>query len=156
MRATRAALMLLGLALAGYGFVLLFDNPAMTVLRIAVWALAGVVVHDLVFAPLCVALGLAGRLLIPRRWWAPVAIAAFCTVVLVLLAIPVYDKPGMRPDNLTVLDRNYHVGLWVSLAIVWTCVPAYLVAMRLLPRRQDEVVEQQGPNDIETEPPAVG
>ncbi len=35
-----------------------------------------------------------------------------------------------------VLDRNYHVGLWISLAIVWACVPLYLVAMRLLPVRR--------------------
>jgi hypothetical protein len=54
----------------------------------------------------------------------------------VMLAIPVFDKPGMRPDNLTVLDRNYRAGLWISLAIVWACVPLYLVAMRLLPVRK--------------------
>ncbi len=35
----------------------------------------------------------------------------FCSVVLVLLAIPVYGKPGMRSDNMTVLDRNYPMGL---------------------------------------------
>jgi len=48
----------------------------------------------------------------------------------------VLDKPGMRPDNRTVLDRNYHARLWISLAIVWACVPLYLVAMRLLPVRR--------------------
>jgi hypothetical protein len=37
---------------------------------------------------------------------------------------------------LTVLYRNYHAGLWISLAIVWACVPPYLVAMRLLPVRK--------------------
>jgi hypothetical protein len=55
---------------------------------------------------------------------------------LVLLAIPVFDKPGMRPDNLTVLDRNYHAGLWISLAVVWARVPLYLLAARLLPVRK--------------------
>jgi len=42
----------------------------------------------------------------------------------------------MRPDNLTVLDRNYHAGLWISLATGWACLPLYLVAMRLLPVRK--------------------
>ena len=42
----------------------------------------------------------------------------------------------MRPDNLTVLDRNYHAGLWISLAIVWACVPLHLVAMRLVAVRE--------------------
>jgi hypothetical protein len=54
-------------------------------------------------------------------------VAAFCSVVLVFLAIPVYGKPGMRPDNMTVLDRNYPLGLWISLAIVWACVPLYFL-----------------------------
>jgi hypothetical protein len=86
------------------------------------------VLHDAVFAPLCVALGFAGRRLIPGKWRPPIAVAAFCSVVLVFLAIPVYGKPGMRPDNMTVLDRNYSLGLWISLAIVWACVPLYYLA----------------------------
>ena len=64
-------------------------------------------------------------------------------------------KPGMRPDNMTVLDRNYPLGLSISLAIVWMCVLVYLLATRLLPVRQDEVVEQQRPDDVERQPPAV-
>ena len=43
---------------------------------------SGVVLHDFVFAPVCVALGFAGRRLIPGKWWAPIAVAAFCSVVL--------------------------------------------------------------------------
>ena len=96
----------------------------------------------------------AGRL-IPGNWWAPIAVAAFCSVILVFLAIPVYGKPGMRPDNLTVLNRNYPLGLWISLAIVWACVPMYYLATRLLPARNDEVVERQGADDVEGQPPAV-
>ncbi len=53
--------------------------------------------------------------------------AAFCSVVLAFLAVPVYGKPGMRPDNMTVLDRNYPLGLSISLAIVWLCLLIYLL-----------------------------
>jgi hypothetical protein len=151
----RAILIALGLAGIAYGAVLLWDNPPVIIFRILVWALIGVVVHDAVFAPLCVALGFAGRRLIPGTWWAPVAVAALCSVVLAFLAIPVYGKPGMRPDNMTVLDRDYPLGLWISLAIVWACVPLYYVAMRLLPVRQDQVVQQQGADDVDGEPPTV-
>ena len=55
----------------------------------------------------------------------------------------------MHLDNMTVLDRNYPLGLWVSLAIVWACVPLYYLLARLLPVRQDEVVEQQRADDVE-------
>ena len=151
----RVTLVVLGLAVGVYGAVLVLDNPPVIIIRIVVWALVGIVLHDLVFAPICVALGFAGRRLIPGRWWPPIALAALCSVVLVFLAVPVYGKPGMRPDNMTVLDRNYKLGLWISLAIVWACVPLYYLAMRLLPVRQDEMVDQESADDVERQPPAV-
>src|SRR3954471_10591460 len=151
----RVALIILGVALGAYGAGLVWGNPPVIIMRIVVWALVGVVLHDLVFAPVCVALGFAARRLIPGKWWPPIAVAAFCSVVLGFLAIPVYGKPGMRPDNMTVLDRNYPVGLWISLAAVWACVPVYYLTARLLPVRQDEVVEQQSPDDVERQPPTL-
>jgi hypothetical protein len=151
----RVVLIVLGLILGVYGAVLVWENPPVIIMRIVVWALVGVVLHDLVFAPVCVALGFAGRRLIPGRWWPPIAVAAFCSVVLVFLAIPVYGKPGIRPDNMTVLDRNYPLGLSISLGVVWMCVLFYFLAMRLLPVRQDEVVEQESADDVERQPPAV-
>jgi hypothetical protein len=129
MTTVRVVLIGVGLVIGGYGAVLVWENPPVIIIRIVVWALVGVVLHDAVFAPLCVALGFTGRRLIPGRWWPPVAVAAFCSVVLVFLAIPVYGKPGMRPDNMTVLDRNYPLGLWISLAIVWAFVPLYYLTM---------------------------
>ena len=151
----RVTLIALGLAVGVYGAVLVWDNPPVIIMRILVWALLGLVLHDLVFAPACVALGFAGRRLIPGKWWPPIAVAAFCSIVLVFLAIPVYGKPGMRPDNMTVLDRDYPLGLWSSLAVVWTCVPLYYLAMRFLPVGQDEVVDQQSADDVQRQPPSV-
>jgi hypothetical protein len=148
-------LIALGLALGGYGALLLWDNPWQVMIHIGMWAAAGVVIHDFVFAPLCAAVGVAVRKLVRGRWWTPVAVAGLCTVVLALLAIPVYAKPGAHLDNMTVLDRNYPVGLWVSIAIVWACVPLYYLVIRLLPVCQDHVVEQQGAADVDGKPEAV-
>ena len=153
--AVRFVLIVLGVAIGAYGAVLLWENPPVITMRILVWALVGVVLHDAVFAPVCVALGFVGRRLIPGKWWAPIALAVFCSVVLAFLAVPVYGKPGMRPDNMTVLDRNYPLGLSISLSVVWMCVLVYLLAARLLPVRQDEVVEQQSTDDVERQPPAL-
>jgi hypothetical protein len=139
----RAVLVVLGIVMGGYGAVLLWENPPVIIMRILVWALVGVVLHDAVFAPVCVALDFAARRLIPGKWWPPVAVAAFCSIVLVFLAIPVYGKPGMRPDNMTVLDRDYPLGLWVSLAIVWACVPVYLLAVHLLRARGRDGIGQR-------------
>ncbi|TRW86355.1 hypothetical protein FK535_07820 [Mycolicibacterium sp. 018/SC-01/001] len=155
MTAVRAVLVVVGVVLAAYGALLLVDFSPAVLIRIAIWAAAGVVLHDFVFAPLCAALGFAGRRLVPAVWRAPVGIAALCTVVLALLAVPVYDKPGMRPDNMTVLDRDYVTGFWIAVAVVWVCVPIWLVARRFLPVRQDQVVDGQGADHVERQPPAV-
>jgi hypothetical protein len=149
-------LVALGLALAVYGVVLVADNSTDVIVRIVVWALIGVLLHDAVFAPLCVALGFAGRRLLPHKWWTPVLVAALMTVILVLLAIPVYSKPGLHLDNLTVLDRNYEAGFWIALGVVWGAALLYLVGDRVLPVGQNEVVESQGADDVETQPPSPG
>jgi hypothetical protein len=151
----RVVLIALGLALGGYGVLLVWDNPWQVIINIGMWAAAGVVIHDFVFAPLCAAVGVAVRKLVRGRWWTPAAVAGLCTAVLALLAIPVYSKPGAHLDNMTVLDRNYPVGLWVSIAIVWACVPLYYLVITLLPVRQDGVVERQGPADVDGKPEAV-
>jgi hypothetical protein len=142
----RVILIALGLAVGVYGAVLVWENPPVIIMRILVWALVGVILHDAVFAPVCVVLGSAGRRLIPGKWWPPIAVAALCSVVLVFLAIPVYGKPGMRPDNMTVLDRDYPMGLWISLAVVWACVPLYYLVRtayrRVRPARKLESSSQ--------------
>jgi hypothetical protein len=153
--AVRVLLVVAGIALGLYGATLLWDNPVEILIRIAIWAAAGVVLHDFVFAPLSAAVGFAGRRLVPRSWWPPVAVAALCSAVLGLLAIPVYSRPGAHADNMTVLDRNYPLGLAVSLTAVWACAVVYLLVRRLLPVRQDEVVQRQGADHVDGQPPTV-
>jgi hypothetical protein len=155
MTAVRVVLAAFGVVIGSYGVVLLWDNPPVIIMRILVWAVVGVVLHDLVFAPMCVALGFAGRRLIPGKWWPPVAVAALCSVVLVFLAIPVYGKPGMRPDNITVLDRNYPLGLWISLSIVWACVPLYCLASHLRVRLDPGNRPLHAPSDGRSHSPHV-
>jgi hypothetical protein len=153
--AIRILLLVTGLAAGLYGAWLLWEFPVVIIVRIAVWAGVGLAVHDFVFAPLCAALGFTGRKLVRGRWWTPVTVAGLCTVVLALLAIPVFSKPGLRPDNMTVLNRDYPLGLWVSIAVVWACVPIYYLIVRRLPVRQDEAVEREGADDVEGQPPPV-
>jgi hypothetical protein len=153
--ALRGLLIALGLAVGAYGVVLVLDNPTQIIIRIGVWAAAGVLLHDAVFAPACLALGFAARRILPRAWWSAFLVAGLCTVVLVLLAIPVYDKPGLQPDNASVLDRDYQWGFWVALAVVWAAALLYLIVNRVLPVRQNDVIEQQRSGNVEAQPPSV-
>lgn len=79
--------------------------------------------------------------------------AALCSVVLVLLALPVYDKPGRRADNLTVLDRDYHAGLWISLGVVWASALVFHIGARLLPLRKEQVVQGESADGVGGQPP---
>jgi hypothetical protein len=164
----RVLLGAVGLALIAYGAVLLLDNPGPTLLRIVIWAAAGVVLHDFVFAPVVAAFGYAGRRILPKAWWAPVGVAALLSVILLLLAIPVFDRPGAKPLNPTVVDRDYPLGLWISLALVWTCALLYVGFRRVrnrspvtsapksqLPVGEDEVVDQQRASHVDRQPPPV-
>jgi NADH:ubiquinone oxidoreductase subunit 6 (subunit J) len=155
MTAIRVVLLLAGLGLGLYGAVLLYDNPPVILLRIAIWAGAGVLLHDFVFAPVSAALGWAGRRVIPSSVRVPVGVAGLCVVVLALLAVPVFDKPGAHRDNFTVLDRDYHQGLLLAVGAVAVALLCYLLASRLLPIRQDQVVDRQRADDVDRQPPAV-
>lgn len=152
MTATRLLLAVIGIGLDGYGLLLVWENPPVTIIRILVWSVVAVVVHDFLFAPLCAAAGWAGRRLIPVGSRSPVAVAVLCSVVLVLLAVPVYGRPGMRPDNMTVLDRDYPLGLAVSLGVVWLSVLGYELVKRLLPVGENDVVERERADDIDRQP----
>lgn len=161
----RIALGVLGVAAIGYGALLLLDNPWPILLRIAIWAAAGVLLHDFVFAPLVAAFGFAGRRVLPRAWWAPLGVAGLVSVVLVALAVPVFDRPGARPTNPTVLDRDYPLGLWLALGLTWLVTLLFLGFRRARNRSavtsapkspvgEDEVVEGQGADDVGRQPPA--
>jgi hypothetical protein len=127
----RLLLLLAGLWTAGYGVLLLSKHPPRDLVWIAVWFAGGILAHDAVFAPLCAALGLGARLLLPRRWWAPAACGAVCTVTLLLVAAPVIGRRHAHPDNPTVLDRDYPAGLTIALLAVWALVVgAHLTARR--------------------------
>jgi len=139
----RVALAAAGLAAGVYGAILIWDFPLRTIVLIAVWAGIGLIVHDFVFAPICAILGWTGRRLIKGRWWTPVAVAALCSVTLVALAIPVYNTPGAKPDNATILDRNYPLGLWVSLSLVWICVPVYYLLSSVVVRPRPHETEME-------------
>lgn len=134
--ALRGALVIAGIVSASCGAWLLLDLNIQTLIRIGIWIAVGVAVHDFVFAPVTAALGYTGRRVLGRGWWPPIAVAAMCSATLVLLAIPVFDTPGAKPDNPTVLDRDYPLGLSVSLALVWACVPVYYAISTLVRRRR--------------------
>ncbi|WP_328412131.1 hypothetical protein [Nocardia sp. NBC_00403] len=134
MTAVRVLLLLAGLWLGWYGLSLLLDLSTPDLLSVAVWFTGGILLHDAVFAPLCAAVGIAARRILPRAWWAAGACGAVCTVALVLIAAPVLRRGHAMPDNPTVLDRDYMAGFIVAVVIVW----ALVVLAEIIRRRIDK------------------
>lgn len=123
----RAVLAIAGLAAAAYGVRLLLDqaDPA-----VGAWLLGGVLVHDAVLAPLVVGLCLLTARVVPRSWLPAVAGGFVVLGSLTLLAVPVLGRFGARPDNPTLLDRDYVTG-WLLLAgLTLLAVAAGVLATR--------------------------
>jgi hypothetical protein len=119
--ATGAAGVLVG-AYGGYRLLALgWSNTRATV----TWLVGGVVLHDVAFASVTMAVCLVALRLVPRDRLAPWAVGLVILVPTTLLAIPELGRFGARPDRPTLLDRHYWVGWFGLVAVV---VAAILVA----------------------------
>ena len=116
---TRLALGALGVVMASYGAHRLLSRQGPDAwVEVGAWLVAGVLLHDALLAPLCVA---AGALLVrwmPRVAQPPVAVGLVVLGSVTLMAVPVLGRFGARPDNPTLLDRAYGPGWLGLLALV--------------------------------------
>lgn len=130
MRALTAAT---GLVVLGHGGWLLVSREDQLV-DVAIWLVAGVLLHDGALAVLTLALGALAVRLVPVAARAPVAVGFVVLGPATLLAIPVLGRFGARADNPTLLDRDYTAG-WLVLAATTTVavVAAALVRSRRRP-----------------------
>lgn len=136
MSRVRWALGGLGVLVAAYGAWLALSRQDLDqLLDLALWLAGGVVLHDLVLAPLVLLFALALRRT-PPAWHRPATWALVVVGSLSLLAVPVLGRFGARSDNPTLLDRPYLTS-WLVLVVltVVAVLVAGLVAGRLASRR---------------------
>jgi hypothetical protein len=122
----RWAIGTLGVVLGGYGaWLLLSRQDPDQLIDAAVWLVAGVLLHDGVLAVVTLLIGAIALPRLPRVARGPAVVGFVVLGSVTLLAVPVLGRFGARPDNDTLLDRDYVVG-WVVLAglIVMTTVVA--------------------------------
>jgi hypothetical protein len=92
------------------------------------WMITGAVVHDIVVAPLAVAVGWLVVRAVPRAAKAPVQAGLILTAVVVAVSWPALRGYGRIPSNPTYLPRDYGTGLLVTLALVWAACGAWTAA----------------------------
>jgi hypothetical protein len=124
----------IGVAAAVFGLLRLLQRGLPDVVDATVWLAGGVVVHDALVAPITLgATALAVRI-VPDRARVPTMVGLVVLATVTVSAVPVLGGWGRRPDNATLLDRNYAAG-WVAMTVVVLVgVAAGLAWRRLVPR----------------------
>ncbi|MCW2757684.1 MAG: hypothetical protein JWO46_1430 [Nocardioidaceae bacterium] len=115
---TRLGIGALGVLVAVYGAVLLLKQGWDNLLATVYWLAGGVVLHDGVLGIALIVIGALVVALVPARVRAPIAAGLIVLGTVTATAIPVLGRFGARPDNLSLLDRNYTVGWLVFAALV--------------------------------------
>lgn len=112
------------------GYLLLTRQDAAGHVATAAWLATGVVLHDLVLAPLFLALTALGARVLPRPARAPAVVGLVVLGAATLLAVPVLGRFGAKPDNPTLLDRAYGPG-WAVLAGLTVLAVVVATALRV-------------------------
>ena len=111
----RALLGVAGRAASAYGLMMIDDRGPENLRAAVTWLVAGVILHDAVLAPLTILVCAVGARGLPGQLRAPVAGGLLVVGSVTLLAVPVLGRFGAKPDNPTLLDRDYTTG-WLVLA----------------------------------------
>ncbi|MGW0776428.1 hypothetical protein ACWD01_22870 [Streptomyces sp. NPDC002835] len=127
----RTALGAAGLALMAVGLYLLVTGGQFK--DVALWLAGAVVLHDLLVAPLVLAVGLLLALLPARGLLRGALVTAGCLTV---IALPVLLAPG-TPRNPSVLPLDYPRNWLLTLAAVAAVTAAVLVGRRLRGRARE-------------------
>ncbi|MGH9036568.1 MAG: hypothetical protein ACRD0O_12470 [Acidimicrobiia bacterium] len=113
------AALVTGWAVMAYGVIGALSNTRDTrPSDLARWFFGAAVAHDAVLAPVVLLIGTALGKLLPGRLQPPVQGGLIVMGVIALFAFPLVQGYGVRPDNPTVVFRNYAPALLVVLAII--------------------------------------
>lgn len=131
MKAWRIILAVAGIALLAFGvFRLLSEVPTHSLLILAVWLVAALVLHDALLAPSVVGLGWLLQRYVSDRGRRYVQIALIMIALVTLIAIPMIFLRGSQPAAKALLLRNYGANLIVIIGIL-TIASLILYAVRV-------------------------
>lgn len=134
MRWIQLTLGALGVAIGWYGALLLLDLGGENLRAAGAWLIGGVVLHDAVLAPATIVLAHVATRVLGRRLPVPVIVGSIVLASATLIAIPVLGREHARPDNATLLDRDYVLGWFVLAGLTLLVVSATLVRNRMIRR----------------------
>ncbi len=125
--------LIIGIPIVAYGLRGVWvDSARAHPFELVRWVVGAALVHDLVFVPLVLALGVAVRWVVRddqvRR---ALRVGFIVSGSLSLVAWPFIRGYGRRPAVPSLLPRNYLMGLVVYLTITWAVVACMIVWTRM-------------------------
>lgn len=126
----RVAIGAVGLAAMGYGLVGAVGDPSVRPVGQALSLLGAVLLHDLVFAPLALAVGVVVARYAPPALRAPLQAALVASAAVTLVALPFVGGFGRAADMPSALPLNYTRGWLLMLAAIWLTA-AIAIAVRI-------------------------
>ena len=131
---TRLLIGFLGVAMGAFGALRFLQLDRSDIVDGVLWLGGGVIVHDLVLAPLTIALTLLAARVVTGRARVAVVTGLVVLATVTVTAIPVLGGWGARADNPTLLDRDYATGWLLFAGLV---VAGILIALAPWSRRRD-------------------
>jgi hypothetical protein len=127
----------LGLPVMAYGAVELFGQAGSTrATNVAVWIGGGLLLHDLLFAPVVITAVWAIGKVLPERLRAPIRAGVLGTALVIAIGWPALRGYGNRPDNRTIHPLDYTTAVLTAMAVVWALVGAWVLVAAIDRRRR--------------------
>jgi len=115
---TRLLIGAVGVLAGAFGALRFMQLDLPDIVDAFLWLAGGVIVHDAIIAPLTIGLTVLATRVVPPQARTRVTVALVVLATVTVTAIPVLGRFGEKPDNATILDRNYVVGWMVFAALV--------------------------------------
>ena len=119
MKAWRVILAAAGVALGAFGvFRLLTEIPTYSLVILAVWLVAALVIQDAILAPSVVGVGWLLRRYVPDRGRRYMQVALIMSALITVIAVPMIFLRGTQPAVKALLLRNYGSNLILIIAVI--------------------------------------
>jgi hypothetical protein len=131
MKAWRIILAAAGIALGAFGvFRLLTEIPTYSLVILAVWMVAALVIQDAILTPSVVGVGWLLRRYVPDRGRRYLQVALIISALITVIAVPMIFLRGTQPAVKALLLRNYGFNLILIIAII-AVISLILYAVRV-------------------------
>ena len=119
MRAWRIGLAALGIAALVYGGGrLLTEIPRHSLVLLAGWLIAAVLIHDGLVSPVVLGVGWTLRRLVPDRGRRYLQAALIVSALVTIIAIPMMYRANRQPPSKAILRQDFGANLALLLAII--------------------------------------